>query len=95
MKLDAALFKRTYRTSDAASDRHRSMCDLELAVKRGQAELAQRLRLDLPDALARQLEALADLLERLVARRVDAEAHAKHLLLARREELEQLARLAR
>ena len=41
---------------------------LELAVERRQAELAQRLRLDLTDALARELEALADLLEREVAR---------------------------
>src|SRR5436190_21607392 len=54
------------------------------------AELPERLRLDLADALTRQVEALADLLERVVRRLADAEAHADHLLLARREAAERV-----
>src|SRR4051812_48492943 len=46
------------------------------------AELAQRLALDLADALAGQAEALADLLERLGLLVVQAEAHAQHRRLA-------------
>src|SRR6185312_4185611 len=42
------------------------------------AQLAQRLRLDLADALARDIELLADLFERVVGIHVDAEAHAQH-----------------
>src|SRR5690606_34947360 len=42
-------------------------------------QLAQRLRLDLADALARDVELLADLFERVVGVHVDAEAHAQHL----------------
>src|SRR5689334_22871569 len=57
------------------------------------AELAQRLGLDLPDALARDLEALSDLLEGVVGLLADAEAQAQDLLLARRERGEDLARL--
>src|SRR5688572_19014732 len=60
---------------------------------RGVAQLAQRLRLDLADALARDREALADLLEREVGALADAEAHPQDLLLARRERREHLARL--
>src|SRR5689334_20125240 len=60
---------------------------------RGQAQLAERLRLDLTNALAGEREALADLFERVVARLVDAEPHAEDLLLARRERLQELARL--
>src|SRR6185437_7734198 len=45
-------------------------------------ELAQRLRLDLPDALAGDGELLADLLERMVGVHADAEAHAQYALLA-------------
>src|SRR5581483_2683426 len=57
------------------------------------AQLAQRLRLDLPYALARDGEFLADLLQRVVGFLADAEAHAQHLLFARRERREHLARL--
>src|SRR2546422_11253573 len=56
-------------------------------------ELAQRLRLDLADALARDRKAGANLLERVVRPLPDAEAQAQHLLLARRERGEHLARL--
>jgi hypothetical protein len=52
------------------------------------AQLAQRLRLDLPDALARDREALADLFERVLGALADAEAHLDHTLLTRRERLE-------
>src|SRR6185437_12266861 len=51
----------------------------------GVLELAQRLGLDLADALARHRELLADLLEGVVGVHADAEAHAQHALLARRE----------
>src|SRR5262249_40875009 len=48
-------------------------------------QLAQRLRLDLADALARHAELLADLLEGVVGVHADAEAHAQHALFTRRE----------
>src|SRR4051794_22042475 len=46
-------------------------------------ELAQRLRLDLADALARDGKLLADLFQRVIGVHADAEAHAEHPLLAR------------
>src|SRR2546427_3030502 len=49
------------------------------------AELAQRLGLDLPDALAGDGEVLADLLERMLATVRKAEAQPQDLLLARSE----------
>src|SRR5205814_2856162 len=67
----------------------------QLLRARRVAELAQRLRLDLADALARDVELLADLFERVVGVHLDAEAHAQHLRLARRERIEHvLGRLA-
>ncbi len=48
-------------------------------------QLAQRLRLDLADALAGDAELLADLFQRVVGVHADAEAHAQHALLAGRE----------
>src|SRR2546422_10650952 len=48
-------------------------------------ELAERLRLDLADALACDGEALTDLFERVIETPSDAKAHAKHALLSRRE----------
>src|SRR3954468_3503978 len=54
------------------------------------AELAQRFRLDLPDAFARHFEVLTDLLEGVVALLADAETHAQDLLLARRQRLQDL-----
>src|ERR1700733_11129732 len=56
-------------------------------------ELAKRLRFDLANALARHLEVLADLFERMVALLADAEAHSENLLLPRRQRLEHLPRL--
>src|SRR5436190_10248400 len=46
-------------------------------------ELAQRLGLDLADALTRDRELLADLFQRVVGVHADAEAHAENALLAR------------
>src|SRR5437879_7261953 len=59
---------------------------------RGVPQLAQRLGLDLPYALARDVELLADLLQRVVGGHLDAEAHAQHLGLARRERVEHFFR---
>src|SRR5579871_97725 len=57
------------------------------------AQLAQGLRFDLADALARDREAGADLLERVIRALTDAEAQPEHLLLAWRERGEHLARV--
>src|SRR5687767_12547398 len=48
-------------------------------------ELAQRLGLDLANALAGHRELLADLFQRVVGVHADAEAHAQHALFARRQ----------
>src|SRR5258706_9143021 len=60
----------------------------QLLGARGMAELPQRLRLDLADALARDVELLADFLERVVGVHLDAEAHSQHLRLAWRQRIE-------
>src|SRR5215510_2730788 len=57
----------------------------ELVRLRRVAQLAERLGLDLADALAGDAEHLSDFLERVVGHAADAEAHAQDLLLARRE----------
>ena len=49
------------------------------------AQLAQRLGLDLADAFARDVELLADLLERAGTAVLDAEAELEDLLLTRGE----------
>src|SRR5438105_4795138 len=54
----------------------------QLARAAGVLELAQRLGLDLADALARDGELLADLFQSMVGIHADAEAHAQHALLA-------------
>src|SRR2546426_12599126 len=51
-------------------------------------QLSERLGLDLPDALARDREALAHFFERVLAAVTDAEAHLDDLLFARRERLQ-------
>src|SRR4030095_3432912 len=66
----------------------------QLPRPRRVAQLAQRLRLDLPDALPRDRETHPDLLERQVRSLPDAEAQAEHLLLARRERGQHLPGLA-
>src|SRR6185312_5334612 len=53
---------------------------LEALAARGMPQLAQGLGLDLADALARDLEVLAHLLEGVVGLLADAEAHAQDLL---------------
>src|SRR5262249_51818513 len=60
----------------------------QLARARRMPQLAERLCLDLADALAGDGEALADFLERVLAAVADAEPHLDHLLLARGERLE-------
>src|SRR2546427_7600702 len=65
----------------------RSILDegLEVAPAQRMAQLAERLGLDLPDALARHREALADLFERVLPLFADAEPEAEDLLLLRRQ----------
>ena len=58
------------------------------------AQFAQRLRLDLPDALPGDREAQTDLLQRQIGRLPDPETEPQDLLLARRERAQDLARLA-
>ena len=57
----------------------------QLARPARMLELPERLRLDLADALARHRELLADFFERVVGVHADAEAHAQHAFLARRQ----------
>ena len=58
---------------------------LELLAAAGVAQLAQRLGLDLADALARDVELLADLFERTGTAVLNAEAELQDLFLARCE----------
>src|SRR5262245_20500310 len=62
----------------------------ELAAPRGMAQLAQRVRLDLADALAGEAELLADLLERPRPAVLEAEPQPEHPLLAALEAVEDL-----
>src|SRR6185295_6825199 len=57
----------------------------QLLPARCVAQLAQRLRLDLPDPLACQAEVVPDLLQRALRALPDAEAHPQDLLLPRRQ----------
>src|SRR2546426_1029934 len=59
----------------------------ELLRARWVPELAQRLGLDLSDALAGDREVLPDLLQRVLATVGEAEAEPQHLLLARGEKV--------
>src|SRR5437867_559727 len=65
----------------------------ELLRARGVAQLAERLGLDLSDALARDREILPDLLERVLASVGEAEAKPEHLLLTRGERVQDLVGL--
>ena len=58
---------------------------LELLAAAGVTELAQRLGFDLADALARDVELLADLFERAGTAVLDAEAQLQDLPLTRGE----------
>src|SRR5271156_1704684 len=86
---------RTMRAESRGIGSLRSALDerLQLLRARRMTQLAERLRFDLADALARHFEVLADFLERVVALLADTEAHAEDLLLARRERLQHLPRL--
>src|SRR3569832_2089684 len=57
----------------------------QLPAPRRVLQLPQRLGLDLTDALAGYAELLADLFEGVVGVHADAEAHAQHTFLARRQ----------
>src|ERR1700759_1308615 len=57
----------------------------QLSASARMLQLAQRLGLDLADALTSHRELLADFLQRVVGVHADAEAHAQHALLARGE----------
>src|SRR5437773_12100139 len=65
----------------------------ELLRTRRVPELAQRLGLDLPDPLAGDREVLPDFFQRVLATVGEAEPEPQHLLLARREGVEDLVRL--
>src|SRR5438477_10523677 len=58
---------------------------LEVAPAQRMTQLAERLGLDLPDALTGNREALADFFQRVLALLTDAEPEAKDLLLLRRQ----------
>src|SRR5215510_11741794 len=60
----------------------------QFPAPRRMTQLAQRLRLDLPDAFARDREALAHFFERVLAAVADAKAHLDHFFLARRQRLQ-------
>src|SRR3977135_4350981 len=55
----------------------------QLPAPRRMLQLAQRLGFDLPDALSRHRELLADFFQGVVGVHADAEAHAEHAFLAR------------
>src|SRR3984893_7714277 len=57
----------------------------QLLAAAGVTQLAQRLRLYLTNPLARHVELLADFLESMVGVHIDAEPHAEHFRLSRRQ----------
>src|SRR5580704_9945470 len=63
---------------------------LQLARTGGMTQLAQRLGLDLPDAFASDLEALADLFECVLGAVLKTEAHLDDPLFARRQRAKNL-----
>src|SRR5438270_8081567 len=66
---------------------------LELLAARWMTQLAQRLGLDLPDALSRDTEALAHLFERPLVSVDEAEAKLQHPALARGQRVEDVLHL--
>ena len=58
---------------------------LSFRLRLGCLSLRKRLGLDLADAFARHRELLADFFQRVVGVHADAEAHAQHAFLARRQ----------
>src|SRR6266545_868623 len=75
------------------SDRSRLEEAPELLGARGMAELAERLGLDLPDALARDREVLPHLFQGVLAAVREPEAEAQHLFLARGQRVQHLVGL--
>src|SRR5690606_10805566 len=73
----------SFRSSTTTLVVHQEASQLLAAAR--MTELAQRLRFDLTDTLARDVELLADFFERVVRVHVDAETHAQHFRFARRE----------
>src|SRR5271156_7042965 len=63
---------------------------LQLARTRGMTQLAQRLRLDLADALTGDLEALAHFFECVLGAVFKTEAHLDHAFFARSERAQNL-----
>ena len=63
---------------------------LQLAAAAGVTQLAEGLGFDLADALAGDLEGLADLFERVLGAVFEAEAHLDDALFARRQGAEDL-----
>src|SRR6266542_4271469 len=78
-------------TEPALSDRFQER--FQLLGPRRMPELSQRLRLDLSDPFAGDVERAPDLLERVLRSVPDAEPHLQDLLLARGERLQNPARL--
>src|ERR1041385_6453675 len=65
----------------------------QFPAARRMTQFAQRLRLDLADAFARNGELLPHFLERMLAAVFQPEAHLDHLLLARSQRAQHLRRL--
>src|SRR5205807_4388988 len=65
----------------------------QLLRSRRMPQLAQRLRFDLADALACDIERAANLFECVLGAVADAEAHLENLLLARCERAKNFVRL--
>src|SRR5437899_5518410 len=65
----------------------------QLFRSRRMPQLAQGLRLDLSNALARDVERAADLFQRVLGAVADAKAHLQHLLFARCQSAQNFVRL--
>jgi hypothetical protein len=86
-RLRGGVFKSAFVSPDgsdiAASERLLAFPEaLEVALAPGLAQLAQRLRLDLANTLARDAEHVADLVKGAVGLLADAEAHPQDLFFA-------------
>src|SRR5512147_3338193 len=80
-----------FRTALQRASERRVEERLELRRPRGVAQLAQRLRLDLADALAGDAVQAADFLERVLGAVGEPEALGEDFLLARRQRLHDAA----
>src|SRR6185437_9008904 len=66
---------------------------LQLPRTRWMPQLAQRLRFNLADALARYLEALSNFFKRVLAAIFESKAHLDHALFPRGQRAQHLARI--